>query len=61
MVEYFCPGSVYLYISNIIHLSSKKDDSSLCHDVIITHQRLMISEFVDYNSKIDIFRDMICH
>ena len=47
-----------------MQLSSKNDDSSLCYDVIITHQILKIDKFcdfssdIDYNSKTDIFRDV---
>ena len=52
----------------MIRLSSKNDKSSLCYDVIITHQkkkRLKIDKFndfssgIDFNSKTDIFRDVI--
>ena len=44
-----------------MQLSSKNDDSSLCYDVIITHQNLKIDKFddIDYNSRTDIFRDAI--
>ena len=48
-------------ISTII----KNDDSSLCYDVIITHQNFKIDKFgdfssdIDFKSKMDIFRDDI--
>ena len=40
---------------------SKNDDSSLCYDVIITHQNFKIDKFGDFDSKtkMDIFRDDI--
>ena len=48
----------------MMQLSSKNDDSSLCYDVIITHQNLKIDEFdfscdIDYNSWTDVFRDVV--
>ena len=49
----------------MIQLSSKNDDSSLCYDVIITHQILKIDKFGvfpsdnDFKTKMDIFRDDI--
>ena len=49
----------------MMQLSSKNDDSSLCYDVIITHQKSKIDKFgdfscdIDYNSKTDVFRDVI--
>ena len=49
----------------MMQLSSKNDDSSLCYDVIITHQNFKIDKFgdfssdIDFNTKIDIFRDAI--
>ena len=49
----------------MMQLSSKNDDSSLCYDVIITHQKFKIDKFgdfssdIDYNSRTDIFRDDI--
>ena len=30
-------------------LSSKNDNSSLCHDVIITHQNFKIDKFSDFS------------
>ena len=45
---------------------SKNDDSSLCYDVIITHQKNFIidkfgdfSSDIDFKTKMDIFRDDI--
>ena len=44
---------------------SKNDDSSLCYDVVITHQNFIIDKFGDFSSdfnfktKMDIFRDDI--
>ena len=49
----------------MMRLSSKDDDSSLCYDVIITHQNFKIDKFCDFSSdfdfktKMDIFRDDI--
>ena len=49
----------------MIQLTSKYDDSSLCYDVITTHQNLKIDNFgvfssdIDFKSKMDIFRDDI--
>ena len=50
----------------MIQLSSKNDHSSLCYDVIITHQKkLKIDKFgdfssdIDYNCKTDVFRGVI--
>ena len=47
----------------MMQLSSKNDDSSLCYDVIITHQKFdKFGDFscdIDYGSRIDIFRDVI--
>ena len=44
----------------MMQLSSKNDDSSLCYDVIITHQKFCdFSSNIDYNSRTDIFRDAI--
>ena len=46
-------------------LSSENDDSSLCYDVIITHQNFKIDQFcdfscdIDYNSRTDVFGDVI--
>ena len=39
----------------------KNGDSSLCYDVIITHKNLKIDKFgdIDYNSRTDVFRDVI--
>ena len=52
----------------MMQLSSKNDDSSLCHDVIITHQKFQnwlklkfgyFSNDIDFNTMINIFRDAI--
>ena len=44
----------------MIQLSSKNDDSSLCYDVIVTHQKFGdFSSDIDNNSKTDVFRDVI--
>ena len=49
----------------MMRLSSKNDDSSLCYDVIITHQNFKIDKFGDFSSdfdfktKMDIFTDDI--
>ena len=49
----------------MMQLSSKNDNSSLCYDVIITHQNFKIDKFGDFSSDIDfktkmyIFRDDI--
>ena len=50
----------------MMQLSSKNDDSSLCYDVIITHQKnFKIDKFgdfssdIDHHSRTDIFRDAI--
>ena len=50
----------------MMQLSSKNDDSSLCYDVIITHQKILkidkfgvFSSDIDFKSKMDIFRDDI--
>ena len=50
----------------MMQLSSKNDDSSLCYDVIITHQKISkidkfgdFSSDIDFNTKMDIFRDVI--
>ena len=50
----------------MMRLSSKNDDSSLCYDVIITHQKnFKIDKFgdfwsgIDFNTKMDLFRDVI--
>ena len=49
----------------MIQLLSKNDYSSLCYDVIITHQKFKIDKFgdfssdIDYNSRTDILRDAI--
>ena len=49
----------------MMRLSSKNDDSSLCYDVIITHQNFKIDKFgdflsdFDFKTKMDIFRDDI--
>ena len=49
----------------MIQLSSKNDNSSLCYNVIITHQNFIIDKFgdfssdIDFNTKIDIFKDVI--
>ena len=49
----------------MIQLSPKNDESSLCYDVIITHQNLKIDKFgdfssdIDFKTKMDIFRDDI--
>ena len=46
----------------MMQLSSKNDDSSLCYDVIITHQIIKIDKFghfssdIDFKTKMDIFR-----
>ena len=46
-------------------ISSKNDDSSLCYDVIITHQNFKSGKFgdfscdIEYNSRTDVFRDVI--
>ena len=37
----------------MMQLSSKNDDSSLCHDVIITHQNFKIDNFADFSWYID--------
>ena len=37
----------------MMQLSPKNDDSSLCYDVIITHQILKIDKFGDFSSDID--------
>ena len=50
-----------------MQLSLKNDDSSLCYDVIITHQKFTIDKFgdfssdIDYHSRTDVFRDVISH
>ena len=49
----------------MMQLSSKNDDSSLCYDVIITHQNFKIDKFgdfscdIDYDSRTDAFRDVL--
>ena len=49
----------------MMQLSSKNDGSSLCYDVIITHQNFNFDKFgdfpchIDYNSGTDVFRDVI--
>ena len=49
----------------MMQLLSKNDNSSLCYDVIITHQNLNIDKFgdfscdTDYNGRTDVFRDVI--
>ena len=49
----------------MMQLSSKNDDSSLCYDVIITHQNFKKDKFgdfmsdIDFNTKMDIFKDVI--
>ena len=50
----------------MMQLSSKNDDSSLCYDVIITHQKIFkIGKFgdfscdIDYNCGTNVFRDVI--
>ena len=49
----------------MVPLSSGNDDSSLCYDVIITHQNLKIDKFgdlscdIDFSSRTDVFRDAI--
>ena len=49
----------------MIQLSSKNDESSLCYDVIITHQNLKIDKFghfssdIEFKTMMDIFRDDI--
>ena len=43
-------------------LSSENDDSSPCYDVIIKHQNFKNRHFssdIDFNSKTDVFRDVI--
>ena len=51
----------------MIQILSKNDGSSLCYDVIITHQILTIDKFadfscdIDYNSRTDVFRDVFSH
>ena len=45
----------------MMQLSSKNDDSSLCYDVIITHQNFkncVFSSDIDFKTKMDIFRDV---
>ena len=45
-------------------MSSKNDDSSFYYDVIITHKIDKFSDFscdIDYNSRTDVFRDVISH
>ena len=37
----------------MLQLLSKKDYSSLCYDVIITHQKFKIDKFVDFSSDSD--------
>ena len=37
----------------MMQLTPKNDDSSLCYDVIITHQILKIDKFGDFSSDID--------
>ena len=37
----------------MLQLSSKNDHSSLCYDVIITHQKYKIDKFGDFSSEID--------
>ena len=37
----------------MMELSSKNDDSSLCYDIIITHQNCKIDKFCDFSSEID--------
>ena len=44
----------------MIQLLSKNDDSSLCYDVIITHQNLVILPNY-YDSRTGVFRDVISH
>ena len=50
----------------MMQLSSKNHDSSICYDVIITHQKfLKIDKFgvfssdIDFKTEMDIFRDDI--
>ena len=49
----------------MVQLSLKNDDSSLCYDVITTHQNFKIDKFgdfssdIDFKTKMDIFRDDI--
>ena len=49
----------------MIQLSSKNNCSSLCYDVIITHQILKIHKFGDFSwdincsNRTDVFRDVI--
>ena len=49
----------------MMQLSSKNNDSSLCYDVIITHQNLKFDTFgdfscgIDYSRCTDVFRDVI--
>ena len=49
----------------MMQLSLKNDDSSLCYNVIITHQKFLnwqifdFSSDIDFNTKIDICRDVI--
>ena len=42
----------------MMQLSSKNDDSSLCYDVIITHQNFKNCDMY-CNSRTDVFRDII--
>ena len=47
----------------MMQLSLKNDHSSLCYNVIITHQNFKIEKYgdfscdIDYNSRTDVFRD----
>ena len=43
----------------MMQLSSKNDGSSLCYDVIITHQIFNFSCDIDYNNRTDLFRVVI--
>ena len=51
----------------MMQLLSKNNDSSLCNNVIITHQNSKIDKFCDFscdidcNSTTDVFRDVISH
>ena len=44
----------------MMRLSSKNDDSSLCYDVVITHHKFgAFSSEIGFDTKMDIFRDVI--
>ena len=61
-LNHFGPG---YFDSFKISGTKVNDDSSLCYDVIIMHQKLKFNKFndfssdIDFNSKTDIFLDII--